>query len=304
MITHRSQPKASTTRRTISLLSAIAVTVTASLFPAPAQAYYYPFNYYGGRGVGNLLYPLSYLAYPLLGGRAPYSAYSAPYLMRQASRTLTGSYNYPYGPYANSFTGYPNMDGPYGMQSYTDQEPLNSPRQRQRPKRKGQYGVDETAHAEWLDPAASDAALMQNMPPAAASQYGNLQNQIAGQIPPPNATTAGAPPPLAPNVVGSSPITLAPNRNNANPGAPVGAPLAEGFINHVNSKYSGDIKSALFDPETRSYARVIGLVSDDNLFQANLSDARVALVKQILQDSSLDPVSKLQAIKIMIGGNR
>jgi hypothetical protein len=81
------------------------------------------------------------------------------------------------------------------------------------------------------------------------------------------------------------------------------APLAAGFINEVNTKYDGDIGKALFDANTRGYAKALGLVDGESIFTADLSQQRIALIKQVMHEPTLDPVSKLNTVKILLNGN-
>ncbi len=273
----------------------------SALFQQPADAYYYPFYY---RGLTSLLYPLRYAAYPLIGGYGPYRSWTSatPY------RLATGRP-----------PGYPYMYGPQMLKNYTDEEPLSSPRKRVKQKRTGQeFGVDETTHAQWADgdddarasappqsvpPVVPNNAYQQGMlPPGVAPQLGQAPQQVAFS---PQTPAAGQfAPPTAPSVVSKGPIALAPNVRGAQPGQAINnnAPLADGFVNQINGKFHGDIEAALFDPETRGWAKLVGLVNDDSMFGMDFSDARVELVKRIFSDSSLDSVSKLNAVKILLNG--
>ena len=78
------------------------------------------------------------------------------------------------------------------------------------------------------------------------------------------------------------------------------APLAQGFIDLVNSKYGGDIQRALFEPQTRSFAKAIGLVDDDALFKAELSPDRLDLIRKVLNDKSEDAVSKVHTVRLLL----
>lgn len=334
--------KTRASRKPIAGRSLLAAITLAAFFPACADAYYYPFSY---RGVGNILYPLSYIAYPLLGG-APVSSYTTAGVINRAARGLTG-YRYGYG------YGLPYMYGPYTMRGYQDDEPLYAPRQRARPKRLGQFGVDETTHATWQDGqdipqrgtitppyvvpstgqgifpqpgadqqgdfsipnAAPDAPLLQGGAPQFAPP--SEASPSTPQIPPQQLLAhAGQPgtsqspsqegmPPLAPRRArgaGAGAAGTASGKSSAGGGAP----FAQAFVNHVNERFQGNIEDALFDPQTRSFARVLGLVDGDKLFTTDFSDTRVELVRQVLKDPSLDPVSKINAVKILIssGANR
>lgn len=288
----------------------------------PANAYYY-YPYYA-RGITNLLYPLRYASYGLFGLGGPVSSWTSYSPYRLATRGLSG---------------YPYMYGPQTMLNYQDPEPYYQPRNRVKQKRLGQeLGVDEVNHAQWAD--GNDDARLANAPPQAV-QDGYAQGATPGQLsyggaPPIYPTGAALPtatptqfgipagyslvpnglpttptpgpdgmPPTPPQRVSKGPVALAPNARDVSPlgaGEAPRAPLADGFVNHVNTQFGGNIETALFDPATRKYAKVLGLVSDDNLFGMDFTGTRVELIKQIFNDKSIDSVSKLGAIKILLNG--
>lgn len=320
------QNNATSTRKRLARFTIFSASLLAVIgFSQPADAgYYYPFY---GRGFTNLLYPLRYAAYPLMGLTGPYSSYTSntPYRMLTTGR----------------LTGYPYMYGPQMMQNYSSDEPLNSPRKRVKQKRLGQeVGVDETTNAQWAD-GDEDARLNGQAPPVAPPGYALVplsgQNQPAagaanypgypatnaagvsnaylahqGQftIPQTGLNSAGhalpgadGTPPVAPQVASKAPVSLAPNLNDAAASTAKGAarsPLADGFINLVNSKFQGNVKTALFDPETRGWAKMLGVVNDDSMFGMDFSETRVELIRQIFADQGLDSVSKLGAVKILL----
>ena len=77
-------------------------------------------------------------------------------------------------------------------------------------------------------------------------------------------------------------------------------PMAAGFIDLVNTRFGGNISAALFDPPTRSYARSVGLISGDDMFDADLSAQKVATIKAIFADQSEDPASRLNAVRLLL----
>jgi hypothetical protein len=234
------------------------------------------------------------------------------------------------------------MYGPQMMRNYQDPEPLYSPRNRVKQKRLGQeFGVDQNSHAQWADgeedarlaglpPQAIPDGYVQGATPGTLQWAGNGPPPTyppgANYLPPATPTQFGVPPayaasplgqgavpavgpdgmpPTPPPLVSKNPVTLAPNARDASPLANPGAtraPLADGFVNHVNTQFGGNIEAALFDPNTRKYAKVLGLVTDDNLFGMDFTGTRVELIKQIFNDNSIDSVSKLGAIKILLQG--
>ncbi len=284
----------------------------------PAQAYnwaYSPF-YWGTAALSSMRY-----LFPVFG--APYNAnpmYSAASMFRTVGRgaTMLPPYRYP-----------------YQLEQYQDEEPLQDPRDRVRPARSGPDGVDEISYAGWRPstiPAPQLGSVSQplypgytgqpltpqgmapqgvapqgapiaygmpqvvpqsQMPQAAGSPQAYLQQpaqpvmigeQVSAKLEPPTA------PPANPHLLSPAPAPL--------PGSP--APLAAAFINHVNTKFGGNISEALFDPETRSWARVLGLVNHDDMFHADLTDDRITVISKIFQDPHLDPLSKLDATRILL----
>jgi hypothetical protein len=90
---------------------------------------------------------------------------------------------------------------------------------------------------------------------------------------------------------------------NPSPSQAVGRPLAEGFINHLNGNYQGDMSKALSNTDTRSWARAMGIIGDDVQDGSHLSGERLEVIGRVLKDSSLDPVSKLDTMRILLKKN-
>jgi hypothetical protein len=218
-----------------------------------------------------------YPGYPLYG-YGPFS--SALWPLRAVLYPLRGvgyGYGYGYGAlgynaayFANSLVSralyspfaYPR---PYmGMQEYEDEEPLYAPRRRARPKRPQEAVSDQVASAQWSQPASNPA------------------------MPMPAPGAASAPPAVAAN----SPQGYAPPGGNA--------PLAQGFVNLVNSRFDGNISQALFDPEARAWARSIGLINKDDVFAANLSNERVELIERVFKDESLPAHAKIHTTRVLL----
>ncbi len=78
------------------------------------------------------------------------------------------------------------------------------------------------------------------------------------------------------------------------------APFAMAFINNVNSEYNGDIRKALANPSSRAWAESLGLSFKGNNKFA-ISDERSGIIERVLKDNSLDAVSKLNTVKILLG---
>ncbi len=319
MCRERSGAKAKKSSLGACLALAVGIGLSQTL---PAEAYnwaYSPF-YWGTAALSSMRY-----FFPVFG--APYNAnpmYSAASMFRTVGRgaTMLPPYRYP-----------------YQLEQYQDEEPLQDPRDRVRPARTGPDGVDEISYAGWRPsniPAPQLGSVSQPLYPGYTGQPVTPQG-IAYGVPQatPLMVPQGAPqavpqgyvpqtglapqaylqqpaqpiiigeqvsaklePPTAPSAKNSSnPHLLAPAPSPL-PGSP--APLAAAFITHVNTKYGGNISEALFDPETRSWARVLGLVNHDDMFHADLTDDRIHVISKIFHDPHLDPLSKLDATRILL----
>lgn len=302
---------------TVCLVLAVGVGLSQAV---PAQAYNWAYNpvYWG-------LSSMRYL-FPVFG--APYNAnpmYSVASICRTVGRgaTMLPPYRYPY----------------QQLEQYQDEEPIGDPRDRVRPYRSGPDGVDEISYSGWrpsTGPQAQLGSVSQPLYPGYSGNQGQLmqappgytlqplpQQAMAPQTAPRVAAApqvapqfAGVPPqaymqqPAQPIVIGeqvsakleppgyaNNPHLLSPAPTPL-PGSP--APLAAAFINHVNTKFGGNISEALFDAETRSWARVLGLVNHDDMFHADLTEDRIHVIAKIFHDPHLDPLSKLDATRILL----
>ncbi len=128
------------------------------------------------------------------------------------------------------------------------------------------------------------AAMPPTTPPSASPAFSSNKAATAP------ATTPGVAPPAV------APAALAPPI----PGQSIGRPLAEGFINHLNGNYQGDMAKALSNTDTRSWARAMGIIGDDVQDGSHLSSDRLEVIDRLLKDTSLDPVSKLDTMRILL----
>ncbi|MCC6980892.1 MAG: hypothetical protein IT343_21410 [Candidatus Melainabacteria bacterium] len=78
------------------------------------------------------------------------------------------------------------------------------------------------------------------------------------------------------------------------------SPLAAHFIETVNGRFDGDISKALKHSETRNLAEAMGLIDRKGFSAGDLSASRVQAISHIFKDQSLDPASKLDAMKILL----
>ena len=353
----------------------MAAVLLCSLTPVPAQAQYW----------GNLPYMAQSTLWPLTrlfgfgynGFGYNNNALNPYYLTNMAASRAAINSGYFRAP------GYGPL--PMGTEDYTDEEPLNNPRQRVRPYRIGQFGVDKNVSAGWapaqdannqapgtitsgpaqamaqtglLMPEATrsapsplaptQAVSAQSQAPsaqaAAQGQFASSQAFGTGANPtsalpsgqatsaqtatgmglqsnslPPLQTYSSTMPPIAPSRHGklATASTKHGKHSQANQqsaaaanaaapnmvqGRPSPAPLAAGFVDLVNMKYDGDISKALFNTDTRAWAHAVGLVDNEQIFGADLSQSRITLMSGIMKDPSLDAVSKLDAVKILLRG--
>lgn len=325
-----STDKAKSARRKVTQLAILSASLLGLMgFSQPADAgYYYPFY---GRGLTSLLFPLRYAAYPLLGMSGPYSSFTSysPYRMLSTGR-LT-SYPYMYGP--QMLQNYTNDEPLNSPRKRVKQKRLGQEFGVDQTTHAQWSDDDEDARLSGSAPPVPPPgyALVplagQNQPNGAAgyAPQGNypsfpatnaagvsnayLAHQGQFNVPQPGFNNAGhalpnadGTPPMAPQVASKSPVTLPPNLKDA-AGSAKGvarSPLADGFINLINTKFQGNVKTALFDPEARGWAKLLGVVNDDSMFGMDFSDTRVELIRQIFADQGLDSVSKLGAVKILL----
>jgi hypothetical protein len=282
--------KRSVTTRSL-VFAAISVGLSLATSMQPAHAQYY-FNNLPYALSSSLLYPIGRI---FLGGGTSIYNIANPYYL--TNRLVNGGIN---------SSGYFRAPGygpmPMGVSGYTDEEPLNTPRQRTRPFRYGQWGVDQTAYAGGYIAPNPDAVVPQTVgQPGAPGMPAIIPPQQASQMPP-TAPQRNKHNKHSKNqqVAQYSPPAVASALPQAASTAASPAPLAQGFITMVNTKYDGDISKALFNAEGRSWAHTVGLVDNNDIFSADLSQERVNVIGKIFKDPGLDPVSKLDAVKILL----
>lgn len=268
--------KTSIKPKCISLL--LALTLTTGLFFAqaqPAQAQYWPYRYlYLGQA---LLYPLTRgLTGTLLYG--PYNAnplYSASYFTRRAAgMAMQYPYIYGYNPTAYAPMGYrnaglpPNQNYNYGLNN-------------------GDLAGSDGDDASLYNPPVQSKAQPIHMPAQAYQQPYYPAPQAVAPAPPINSSapfSSSVPPVAVPAV----------------PAVSAASPLAQGFIDHLNSKYEGDLSKALANSDTRSWARAMGVIDESVGDGSYLPADRLETVSRILKDNNLDAVSKLDTMRILL----
>ncbi len=290
---------------------------------APAHAYY---NF--GYGLGNWLWPVRALVYPLAA--TPWSYRSPAYL---ASTTIQAAAR-------SSYRVIPQKNIYGSSLNYTeDQVQTQSPGLLKVPQ--GQ--ADQINYARWVKPTdQADRELLARAPgaPALPVVYEDGTPAETG-VPQPN-TTQAIPPMGVPYTYGNQPSyatngTMEPlpapplkkqkksksqkqsdqavfqQTQAAMPAAPINfaqpnqvvpqhlsSPLAAHFIETVNSRFDGDIAKALKHSETRNLAEAMGLVDRKGFSVGSLGQHRIETIAHIFKDQSLDPASKLEAMKILL----
>ncbi|GEM_PF-3315114 len=188
--------------------------------------------------------------------------FSNPYVSYTRAMTYPGLWNGSSGFY-NPLRLPPVYPPNYmGTQDYQDPEPISDPRERTRASRPAPFVKDQVVSAGWNNRAPQSAQ---------------------GPAPAP------------------SPVPLAVPGAAAQAGpSGINAPLAAGFVDRVNRNFNGNIRDALSDPDTCTWAKAIGLIGSDDPFAGNLTSEHVDLVRRILEDPSLDAAHKVDAARALI----
>lgn len=265
-----------------------ATLLLSQALPARAQSPYW-FLYMGQ----SLLYPLTR---GLMGSLyyGPYNAnplYSASYFMKRAASNAA---QYPYvAPYYS-----PGSFGPYGYRNAG--LPPNYNYGLTNADLQGQSQTQQSDQSLYSTNSAQAQPL--HLPTAAPSPY----------YPPVGASNLNQPMYSAPPAVsggGNAPVMATGGQDvglTAPAAAGSGSPVAQGFIDHLVSKYQGDMSKALSNSDTRSWARAMGVVEDGVSDGSYLPADRLEVIGRILKDNTLDPVSKIDTMRILLkkqGGN-
>jgi hypothetical protein len=272
----------------LAITLALCLNQCIAVLPARAQ---FPYWYlYAGQ---SLLYPLTR---GLLGSLyyGPYNAnplYSASYFMKRAASTAA---QYPYIPPYYS----PGSFGPYGYRNAGLPPNYN-------------YGLNNqdlqsnpNENSMYSQPIHLPQTSYQ---PQSSPYYPPMQNNV-GSMPSGTVLSGGAQqnyktvPPIAPPTFSAPPVMpQAPTSiTQAAPNGQGSAPLAQGFVDHLNNNYQGDIGKALGDNDTRNWAKAMGLFSDGNSDISHVPSDRMEVIGRILKDNSLDPVSKIDTVRILL----
>jgi hypothetical protein len=137
-----------------------------------------------------------------------------------------------------------------------------------------------------------------SMPPK-APKHGRNKSKSAKASKNDNAVSPAVPPlaqPYLPSAPGT--VTNVTQAGVSSSGA-AGSPLADGFVDHLVKKYDGHMGNALNNADTRNWAKAMGVIDDQHSVDAMPAD-RIEVMGRILKDSSLDSVSKVDAVRILL----
>lgn len=283
------------------LLLSLIVLLSCWAMVLPANAVY--FGYWPYSYTNYWAYPLTSMAYGLtrpLYGLARAATYPFYGFNGSAGYWNPNARFQTYGLGALGYPGYGTSPWNQGVYSYNPGQFPMWPGSQSREQILAQDRALVSRANDSLNPAGAA-----NAPPPVYSPA--QSNMMPGQAPPfsPLPMQAQGFPSLGMATLPASAPAVVKGPTGLQPGMPLGAsPLASSmskpFIDRINKNFKGNIKNALFDPETRSMARAVGLVGPDDVFDADLSANRVALAKHILQESSLDPVQKIDALRTVL----
>jgi len=276
-------------QRILPLVLAATLLLSQAL-PAWAQSPYW-FLYMGQ----SLLYPLTR---GLMGSLyyGPYNAnplYSASYFMKRAASNAA---QYPY--VAPNYS--PGSFGPYGYRNAGLPPNYNYGLTNADLQGQGQSQAQQSDQSLYSTNSAQAQPL--HLPAAAPSPY----------YPPVGASNLNQPnyAPPAVNAIGNQAPVMSSGGQDVGLTAPAaagsGSPVAQGFIDHLVSKYQGDMSKALSNSDTRSWARAMGVVDEGVNDGSYLPADRLEVIGRILKDNTLDPVSKIDTMRILLkkqGGN-
>lgn len=267
-----------TTNRCKTLLLALGLAISALCQGQESKAYYWGYN---------PQYPLTSLAssvyWPIrsitaYSGKYPasyygnYAAYSAPYLADQV--LLNGFYK------------------PIREQRINSNQPSNQV-----------YGNQIYGNPAHYQPVYPVMNLGQQVP--VQYLYAQPQQALAKATPVQPVNNIFSDPwllnnDIQPKQTKHSTIKPSKSKSNKNEAPPPSNKQLESFIKLVNDKYDGNMSKALFDPNTRSFARTISLIGPDDMFDSNFSNQHIALMQNIMKDQNLHPASKLETIRVLL----
>lgn len=163
--------------------------------------------------------------------------------------------------------------------------------------------VVPAAAAQPLQTDANGQPVMPSEPnsmPPKAPKHGRNKSKSAKASKTDNAVSPAVPS-LAQPYVPSAPgaMTNATQAGVSSSAAASGSPLADGFVDHLVKKYDGHMGNALNNTDTRNWAKAMGVIDDQHSVEAMPAD-RIEVMGRILKDSSLDSVSKVDAMRILL----
>lgn len=279
------------------------------LLPVPARAQNPYWYLYMGQ---SLLYPLTRgLMMPYFYG--PYSSnpfYStSSFLRRNMGMAAQYPYVYPYSQYAN--TGYRNFGLPAGQSVTGVIDPYTG---RTNPNNNKNSNNSNNSNGNGLNAAGTSSQATAGSLADGDGSGSNSSGSVGASgdpnnfyLPGPQTQSLYATPPQAfPSASASSSAAMPPLAPAVAKGAgqagdgKVSMPIADGFVSHLVTKYDGNIQKALGNGDTRNWAKAMGVIESESHDSGSLSPDRVEVIGRILKDSSLDSVSKVDAVRILL----
>ncbi|MBS1994991.1 MAG: hypothetical protein JSS86_01715 [Cyanobacteria bacterium SZAS LIN-2] len=254
----------------------------------------------------SLLYPLTRTVG--LGGAFRYGPYNAnpffstgSYVRNLNSKAIQWPYIYPYANSSFGPWGYRNagmMPGTTGNNTSDNTQTFSAADE---PDSANPAANTMNSANPYLTPGPGQNAQQATGPAQAVPTSGGAPAVSSGAALPSWSPPASAPP-VASSVAASAP-PVAPAfvpAATTSASAGLGRPLAEGFINHLNSNYQGDMSKALSNNDTRSWARAMGVIDGNIENGSHLSGDRIEVIGRVLKDNTLDPLSKLDTMRILL----
>ena len=161
------------------------------------------------------------------------------------------------------------------------------------------YGAFGTSAGGGFAPTNSNVP-----PPVAPGPKGKRSKHV--KAPKPTQSSSQAAPAQSAQSAQSGPVQMSPVQSAAGAAPQAMAkggmqgPLAAGFINHINANYQGDMSRALSNSDTRSWAKAMGVIEPDVIDTSHLSGDRLEVINRMLKDNSLDPMAKLETMRILL----
>jgi hypothetical protein len=305
-------------RQLVFMATAMATTTAASILPADASNWgLYNWGYSPYSGSANWQWIARSFGYPLRSMSSQYAPfyllnpliYNASYMASNRSQSRKQQQQFEQYQ-AQQMAQYQQQSTQFQQgQQYTDPEPFNYPRQRNRQFMQSAYPVDQISTAPWLTGGPAPSASGQGPEWAGPDPVNDDPFKIgAPQVVPGQAPLVAAAPGVSPTAPGAIEPPVAPDRarvgNLGTDAAPaeigVGSPFAGAFIELVKTKFKGNIARALKDKQARQLARTLGVLPEGNFDADDVPLERLALIEKVLNDDRESPTTRLSTVRMLL----